>query len=175
MTGTCAELRIPKAARHEAEQVIALTDGFCSEHLDEEYAELCRRLVAKLARKRPSPLARGELRIWAASAVYTVGQMNFLFDRAQVPHLTADQLSHLTGVPKSTMANKAKLIRDQLRLHTFDVEFCRRDLLERHPTAWLVQIDGFIVDARGLPPHVQAEARSRGLIPDLAVAAAPAR
>lgn len=131
--------------------------------------------MAKLARKRPSPLARGDLRIWAASAIYTVGQVNFLFDRAQVPHLTGDRLSHLTGVPKSTMANKAKLIRDQLRLHTFDVEFCRRDLIERHPTAWLVQIDGFIVDARCLPPHMLAEARRRGLVPDLPEAASPAR
>jgi hypothetical protein len=162
-----SELRIPKALRNETEQVFALTDGFCAEQLDDEYAELCRRLVAKLARKRPSPLARGDLRVWAASAVYVVGQQNFLFDRAQVPHLTSDQLSTLTGVPKSTMANKAKLIRDQLKLDTFDIEFCRQELLERHPAAWFIEVNGFIVDARALPPDVQAEARRRGLIPDL--------
>ena len=162
-----SELRIPKALRNETEQVFALTDGFCAEKLDDEYAELCRRLVAKLARKRPSPLARGDLRVWAASAVYVVGQQNFLFDRAQVPHLTGDQLSTLTGVPTSTMANKAKLIRDQLKLDTFDIEFCRQELLERHPTAWLIEVNGFIVDARALPLDIQAAARRRGLIPDL--------
>jgi len=27
--------------------------------------------VSKLARKRPSPLERGDLRIWAAAAIYT--------------------------------------------------------------------------------------------------------
>jgi len=31
----------------------------CAVKLDAEYAELCRRLVARLARKRPSPLACG--------------------------------------------------------------------------------------------------------------------
>ena len=63
-----------------------------------------RALVAKLARKRPSPLLRGDLRIWAAATIYTVGSVNFLFDRSQPLHLSGDDLSDLTGVPKSTMA-----------------------------------------------------------------------
>lgn len=167
MATALGELRVPKALREDVEQIVGLTDGFCAEHLDAEYGELCRRLVAKLARKRPSPLVRGDLRIWAATAIYTVGSVNFLFDRSQSPHLTGDQLAALTGVPKSTMANKSKLIRDLLKLHQLDVEFCRRELLERHPTAWLIEVNGFIVDARALPPHIQAEARRRGLIPDL--------
>lgn len=171
MPDACIELKVPKPLRDKVAAVFVLTDEFCGEHLDDEYAELCRRLVAKLARKRPSPLERGDLRIWAAAAIYTVGQCNFLFDRTQVPHLTGDDLSALTGVPKSTMANKAKLIRTALGLYQLDPEFCRRELLLRHPTAWLIEIDGFIVDARALPAHIQAEARRRGLIPDIPVTA----
>jgi hypothetical protein len=105
-------LRVPEPLRHDVEQIFRLTDPFCGEYLDAEYAELVRTLIAKLARKRPSPLARGDLRIWAAAAIYAVGSVNFLFDRTQRPHLTGDDLSTLTGVPKSTLANKAKLIRD---------------------------------------------------------------
>ncbi|MGH8884405.1 MAG: DUF6398 domain-containing protein [Egibacteraceae bacterium] len=163
------ELRVPKALRDDVEQIIGLTDGFCVEHLDAEYAELCRRLVAKLARKRPSPLLRGDLRIWAATAIYTVGSVNYLFDRSQSPHLTGDQLAALLGMSKSTIANKSKLIRDTLKLDRSDVEFCRRELLENHPTAWLIEVNGFVVDARAMPPHIQAEARRRGLIPDLPI------
>lgn len=111
-TGAIHALRIPASLRHDVEQIFTLTDPFCAEYLDTEYGELVRKLIAKLARKRPSPLARGDLRIWAAAAIYTVGSVNFLFDRAQRPHLTGDNLSALTGVPKSTLANKAKLIRD---------------------------------------------------------------
>jgi hypothetical protein len=48
-----------------------------------------------------------------------------------------------------------------------DREFCRRELLEDHPLAWLVEVNGMLVDARWLPPELQAEARRRGLIPDL--------
>jgi len=164
-------LNVPRALRPDVERVVALTDGFCAEHLDAEYARLCARLVAKLARKRPSPLLRGDLRIWAAATIYTVGSVNFLFDRSQPLHLSGDDLSDLTGVPKSTMANKAKQIRDLLGLGRLDVEFCRREMIERHPSAWYVQVDGLVVDARMLPAALQQECRRRGLIPDLAVGA----
>lgn len=166
--------RIPKTLQAEVEAISTLTDAFCAKQLDPEYAELCRTLVAKLARKRPSPLARGDLRIWAAAGLYTVGSLNFLFDRSQPLHLSGDELSALTGVPKSTMANKAKRIRDLLGLGPYDHEFWRRDLLEQSRLAWLVVVDGFVVDARWLSPELQAEARRRGLIPDLEANAAAA-
>jgi Domain of unknown function (DUF6398) len=70
-------LRIPGALRHEAQEIFKLTDSFCAEHLDAEYGDLCRKLVAKLARKRPSPLARGDLRIWAGAVIYTLGEREF--------------------------------------------------------------------------------------------------
>lgn len=82
-------LRVPTALRAAVDEIVGLTDAFCEQHLDTEYAALCRTLAAKLARKRPSPLARGELRIWSAGRVHTVGTVNFLFDRSQSPHLSA--------------------------------------------------------------------------------------
>ena len=162
-------LRIPEALRHEAQEIFRLTDPFCAEHLDAEYGELCRKLVAKLARKRPSPLARGDLRIWAGAVIYTIGSVNFLFDRSQHPHLTGDQLSALTGVPKRTLAAKAKLIHDLLRIGPMEPEFCRREILDSHPLAWLISVNGVIVDARDMSPEIQAVARQKGLIPELPV------
>ena len=35
--------------------------------------------------------------------------------------------------------------------------------------AWMIMVNGFIVDARTMSPALQAEARRRGLIPDLPV------
>jgi hypothetical protein len=115
--------------------MIEITDRFCAEQLDAEYRELCRRLIARLARKRPSPLERGEPLIWAAGAVYELGSANFLFDRSCEPFMTGDQFAAALGV------------------------------------AWLVAVDGFIVDARQLPPELQAEARRQGLIPHITEAA----
>ena len=161
-------LRVPVVLRARVGEITELTDQVCTRRLDSEYAELCRRLVAKLARKRPSPIERGEARVWAAGTVYAIGQNNFLFDPSQSPHLSADQLSNLLAVPKSTMAAKAKRIRDAVRLDApMDPEFCRHELLAEHPLLWLVEVNGLIVDARMLPAELQAEAQRRGLIPDL--------
>ena len=48
------------AARAAHDRIVAMTDAFCREHLDDEYGALCRKLAGVLARKRPSPLTRGK-------------------------------------------------------------------------------------------------------------------
>jgi Domain of unknown function (DUF6398) len=161
------ELRIPAAVRPVAEEIVAITDQVCIQHLDTEYAELCRKLTAKLARKRPSPLLRGQRRIWAAGILYAIARINFLFDPSQQPHLRADQLADRIGAKQSTMANKGALILKTLDLSLMDPEYCRRSLLGQNPLAWLVEVDGLIVDARHLPESLQAEAFRQGLIPHI--------
>jgi hypothetical protein len=153
--------------RERAQAIIDITDRACHEHIDDEYAEIARRLVARLARKRPSPLARGDARIWSAGVVYAAGQINFLFDPTQTPHLTAKELAERLEVVQTTMANKAGLINRTLDIGIFEPELTRLALLEQHPMAWIVEIDGLLVDARMLPTELQAEARRLGLIPDL--------
>ena len=53
----------------------------------------------------PSPIERGEARVWVAGVVYAIGQTNFLFDSSQKPNLSAGELSDLVRVPKSTETN----------------------------------------------------------------------
>jgi hypothetical protein len=162
-----AKLKVPVELRTRVAEILAITDEVCGAHLDGEYGELCRVLVGRLARKRPSPLTRGDTRIWAAGAIYAVGRVNFLSDRSQQPHLSADQLAHHVGVVKTTMANKAALITKTLNLGVFEPDLTRLAMLEQHPLTWMVMVNGFIVDARTLPPEIQDEARRRGVIPDL--------
>lgn len=161
------DLRIPVSMRERAGDVIAVSDEVCLRDLDEEYARLARRLVARLARKRPSPLTRGDKRIWAAGVLYVLAQVNFLFDRSQSPHMSAKQLADAVGVAQATMANKAGMINRLLSVGIFEPELTRVAMLEQHPLAWIVEVDGLLVDARTLPGEMQAEARRLGLIPDL--------
>jgi hypothetical protein len=160
-------LRIPIAMQERASEVIEITDEVCSECLDAEYARLARRLVARLARKRPSPLVRGDTCIWAAGALYVIAQVNFLFDRSQSPHMSAGELAVAVGVKQTTMANKAAMINRLLNIGVYEPELTRIAMLEQHPMAWIVEINGFLIDARRLPEELQEEARQRGLIPDL--------
>jgi len=153
--------------RDRAQEVLNITDCACHEHLDDEYAQIARLLVTRLARKRLSPLARGDVRIWAAGVLYAVGQINFLFDPTQTPHLTAKQLAERLGVVQTTMANKAGLINRMLDIGMFEPDLTREAMLVQHPMAWIVEVDGLLIDARTLPPELQDEARRRGLIPDV--------
>ncbi len=159
------ELKIPAAMLPAAEAIIALTDQVCPELLDEEYAGLARSVVAKLARKRPSPIQSGRASTWAGAVVYALGQVNFLFDSATKPYATADELSAAVGVAKSTLSAKAKQVRDLTKMSWGTAEFLREDMIEASPMIWLIQADGLIVDARELPLPVQAQAFELGVIP----------
>jgi len=70
--------RVPTALQGRYDAIVALTDQCCEQHLTEEYRDLCRRLTAKLCRKRPSPLATGKANTWACGIVYALGRVNFL-------------------------------------------------------------------------------------------------
>jgi len=52
------ELKIPMAMRAAAEAIIVLTDEVCADLLDEEYASLAGRAVAKLAQGQASSSPR---------------------------------------------------------------------------------------------------------------------
>ncbi|MCE7007048.1 DUF6398 domain-containing protein [Kibdelosporangium philippinense] len=156
---------VPVLVRPVVEEITAITNEFCSEHLDEEYAQLSRRLTAKLARKRPSPLVRGDRRIWAAGIVYAIGRVNFLSDPSQRPHLRTDEMAGLLGVKPHTMANKGRLVMDTLGISVMDPEWTRQDMIEKNPLVWLVEFNGLVVDVRMLPEEFQVEAWRRGLIP----------
>ncbi len=158
---------IPIELADKVAAIVAVTDSACEQHLDAEYAKLCRSLVERLARVSPSPLLRGDPGIWAAGVVHTVGWINFLFDRSQAPYLRADELAERLGVAKSTIANKSARIRALLRLSWYEPDLTRSSMLERNPFAWLVSVNGIPVDARTLPSELQDEARRLGLIPDL--------
>src|SRR5437588_28845 len=133
MFDRASDLRIPAAVRPRAAEVIEITDRFCADHLDLEYAELCRRLVGRLGRKRPSPLVRGQPQSWAGGVLHAIGTLNFLFDPSQRPHLKASDLFRLAGVSPATASNKSREIRTLLGLAPFDPELCRRELVERSP------------------------------------------
>ena len=159
------ELKIPTATRPAAEAIIAVTDQVCAELLDGEYASLARSVVAKLARKRPSPIQSGRASTWAGAVVYALGQVNFLFDSASKPYATADDLSAAFGVAKSTLSAKAKQVRDLTKMDHGTVEFLRDDMVDASPMIWYIQVDGLIMDARELPPPVQVQAFELGVIP----------
>jgi hypothetical protein len=159
--------RVPAALQGHYDAIVALTDQFCQQHLTEEYRDLCRRLTAKLCRKRPSPLVTGKLQTWACGIVYAMGRVNFLFDKSQMPFMRADDLCSHFGLSASTGSAKSTAILTLLKSGQADPQWTLPSQLANNPMAWLIRVNGFVVDARHAPREVQEEAFRRGLIPYL--------
>jgi hypothetical protein len=153
-------------AKEQAVEVIAgLVDAFCREHLNDEYTDLCRRLTAKLARKRPSPLVSGKPNTWACAIVRTIGWVNFLDDRTQTPHMKLTAIDKAFSVGESTGQGKSMLIRKMFKIRPMDPKWSLPSRIDQNPMAWMIQVNGFLVDARILKREIQEEALRNGLIP----------
>lgn len=158
-------LSVPESMQSRYAEITALMDALCREKLNEEYAQLCRQMAAALARKRPSPLTGGHPKSWACAIAYTIGSVNFLFDKSQTPHLRADDLCAWFGISKSTGGNKSSQIKQMLKIGLMDVGWTLPSRMDDNLMAWIVTVNGLIMDARDLPRPLQEEAYRKGLIP----------
>lgn len=158
-------LSVPEGMQARYIEITALTDSLCHEKLNEEYAQLCREMTATLARKRPSPLVGGHAKSWACAIAYTIGSVNFLFDKSQTPYLRVDELCAWFGLSKSTGGNKSSQIKQMLKIGLMDMQWTLPSRMDDNPMAWLVMVNGLIVDARQLSLPLQEEAYRKGLIP----------
>lgn len=156
---------VPKNMETTYAAITSLTDDFCEAQLNEEYAEMCRLMTAKLCRKRPSPLASGRAKNWAAGIVHAVGTVNFAFDRSLTPHIAVSDISDYFGVGKGSPAGKSKIIRDLLKIGLMDPEWTLPSRMDDNLMAWTIMVDGLIMDARYLPRQIQEIAFQKGLIP----------
>jgi Domain of unknown function (DUF6398)/Plasmid pRiA4b ORF-3-like protein len=127
-------------------QLVTMTDAFCQSRLNGEYAVLCRKLAEKLAAKRPSPLLRGQLATWACGIIRTIGWVNFLDDRSQLPHLKLPVIDKAFGVAESTGQGKAKSIRQLLKIRQFDHRWILPSRWETSSMIWTLQDShGFMI------------------------------
>lgn len=156
---------VPKGMQESYDAISGMTDGFCNEKLTEEYADMCRVMTAKLARKRPSPLASGRANNWAAGIVHAIGTVNFAFDRSQTPHITVPEICDYFAVGKGSPASKSKVIRDLFKIGLLDPDWTLPSRIDSNPMVWWIMVDGLITDARDMPRYIQAAAYDQGLIP----------
>jgi hypothetical protein len=161
---------IPKPPTREEKDealgvIVGLIDQFCQEHLNDEYAVLCRKMAEKLARKRPSPLLHGSPNAWASGIVRAVGAANFLHDKSQTPYMRSADIDRYLGTSPSSGAAKLTAIRKMLKVHQFDPNWTLPSRLDDNPMVWMLQVNGFIMDVRDAPREVQEMAFSKGLIP----------
>jgi hypothetical protein len=102
---------------------------------------------------------------WAAAAVHAIGTANFLFDGTQTPHCKSPEIFAFFGVSASNGQARSKQLRDLMGVDFFSPEWTLPSRMDANPMVWMVEVDGFIQDARSLPLQVQEIAYAKGLIP----------
>ncbi len=158
-------VNVPKAMAARYNEIAEIITRFCDEKLNEEYKDINLRALAKLCRKRPSPLESGRARTWATGIVYAIGSNNFIFDKSQPINITATEIAEWFGLSKSTAGNKASEVTNALSLSYMDTEFTLKSLVAENPAIWFLKVNGFLVDIRTMPREVQEQAYEQGLIP----------
>jgi len=61
------------AIEEKSKKLAEMTASFCDEKLDDDYKQLCQKLIIKMKRKRNVPFLTGKLEIWAAAIIYALG------------------------------------------------------------------------------------------------------
>ena len=158
---------VPRRMLPSCEKIVALTDDVCDRYLNQEYRELARTMTAALCRKRPSPVASGQPRTWAAGIVYALGRVNFLSDKSSYPHMTTVDLCTAFGVSESTVHSKARAIEEALAIGPLDLRWMLPSLAEQNPLTWMAEINGLLVDLRYMPREIQEVAFAKGMIPHI--------
>jgi hypothetical protein len=156
---------VPQNMRATYESILALTDPFCRDHLDDEYCELAQDMAAALCRMRTGPITSGLPRTWACAIIYVLGQINFLSDRSTKPYMTMADVCAAFGVGQSTASAKARVISQALKTHQLDPKWSLQRLLDVNPLVWMAEVNGILVDLRHMPREVQEIAFHKGMIP----------
>jgi hypothetical protein len=94
-----------------------------------------------------------------------VGGRRISSDKSFEPYMRLDEVCALMGVSKSTGANKAGEIRKIFDMYQFGSNWTLPSLMDENPMAWMITVNGLIVDARHVPRQIQEESFRKGLIP----------
>ncbi|MHB1152539.1 MAG: DUF6398 domain-containing protein [Eubacteriales bacterium] len=158
-------VKVPKVMAAKYNEIAEIISQFSDEKLNEEYKEITLRALAKLCRKRPSPLEKGRARTWACGIVYAIGSNNFIFDKSQPINITAAEIAEWFGLAKGTASSKASEVTKILGLSYANPEFLLESVIEGNPAIWYLDVDGLIMDIRTMPREYQEAAFRKGLIP----------
>jgi len=132
-------------------EIKELVLGFCDKHLNEELAGYALKLCETLDRKRKISINRGSKEIWAASIVYVIARLNFLFDPESEFSLTADTICDFFGAKKSTIGSKATHIEDVCNLGLGAVGFCSPEISD---SLTLVELPNGLVVPKSMVPRL---------------------
>jgi len=137
--------------KQRLEEIKGLVLAFCEEHLDEELYGYAFELCEMLGRKRKISITRGKKEIWAASIIYVIARLNFLFDPENEFFLSADTVCDFFGTKKSTVGNKATQIEKACNLEMGAEGLCSPEISD---ALTLVELPNGLVIPKSMLPKL---------------------
>ncbi len=111
-------------------EIQELLNNFCEKYLNDEYKSYAIKLCGALGRKRKMNILRGNKEIWAASIIYVIARLNYLFDKENEKHITADTICNFFNTKKSTIGNKATQIETACNLTIGAKGYCSQEIAD---------------------------------------------
>ncbi len=118
---------------------------FYSSRSDDELQDYAVNLLITICQKSYLNIFRGKIEIWAASIVYVIARLNFLFDKSSADYMHVDEICSYFGVNKSTIGNKASQIQDQYGISLGDRKYTKPEIARSFE--FNVTPAGFIIPA----------------------------
>lgn len=137
--------RTKEKVEEKKEELLKLTMEFSKKFLNDEYEEVIKKLINKMARKREVPFMSGRTEIWAAAVIHALGTINFLFDKSNQPYVPVTNIFEYFGTKQSTTSQKSKKIRDMFNITYFDSNFSIKSVDQESPFNNLTMVNGLIV------------------------------
>ncbi len=81
------------------------------------------------------------------------------------PHMRADELCRKMGVSQGTASAKSTQIMNLFDIFQMHPDWTLPSQIDENPMAWMIMVNGPIVDARHMPREIQEVAYRKGLIP----------
>ena len=138
-----------KEKNDKAERVAKIKEiihSFCEEYLTQELEEYAVKLCEKLGRKRIINIVRGKKEVWAASIIYVIARLNFLFDKQNENYITVDTICNYFGTKKSTIGTKATQIEKACNMGIGAEGYCSKEISDSF--TFYQTPDGFIIPKR---------------------------
>lgn len=130
-------------SNNKQSQIKQLLENFGSKFLDDELKSYVLNLFKKISQKSLLNIYRGKNEIWAASIIYVIARLNFLFDKENDNYVSVDELCDYFNVKKSTIGNKATQIEKIYNISPGNKKYTKPEiakLFEYYKTT-----DGFII------------------------------
>jgi hypothetical protein len=108
---------IPNKMKGRYKEITDIAEIYSCEFLNNEYSDLICSVTAELCCKEPCLLVKGNSYAWACAVIHAVGMVNFLFDKNNIPYVSAASLYKHFNISSSNASLKSKAIRDSLNMY----------------------------------------------------------